>query len=732
MAVRVEGTTLPPRIAGLRLPVVDVSTLVYLPLLIVVAFNFLTLLPELTLASPSLNDDVYHLALVQRATEVISGGGNPIDFWLPNLNLGFPSFTYYQHLPHLFVAALAALTGIRAFDAFNATRVVLMAGFPITVYWSTRRLGLAREEAVCASAACSLFSGGWRYGFEYESYLWRGFGMYTQLWAMHLSFLALACVGVYLDSGRGRLRAVVLLSMLVLSHLVYAYMMAITLGLFLLARGRDGAIARARRLLLTGALTALITSYMWLPFLRASTLLNASPNLAGEKYDSFGAEKILGWLFSGDLIDRGRLPVLTVLVGIGVLSAVRRRTPPERLALLIFGAWLLLYFGRPTWGGAMDLLPLHHGLLLHRFIGSVGIGAILLIGLGGGVAWRFVAGRLQTYPALSIMAPALLMCIAIYPAVQERNAFYAQNALWLRQSNDFIGGNEDAARVVQELKELPPGRVFAGINGIWDQEMKVGFVNMSDLLLFNGLDVFAPTFDASLNGDALWYMDPTSASMLDLFNVRYVVAPTSTLPSPLWRPLLETRQYVLYETTASGYFAIGRTDAALTGSQADFHDAAIDWLMGAGPRLADYPIVDLLGRGNALGFKEQSLQSWHPTSNELTRPGTVISQEAGKSRYDALVQLDSEATVVLKVTYHPGWRAWVDGERVTPFAVMPSMVGVSVPMGEHDVRLQYVSDGTKTWLLLLGGLTLLGVVLAGRIQSARMSGGLPGAPQGVT
>jgi hypothetical protein len=58
--------------------------------------------------------------------------------------------------------------------------------------------------------------------FEYESYLWSGYGMYTQLWAMHLIGIWLGCIQRLLRTGRGYFGAVAASATLVVSHPFYA------------------------------------------------------------------------------------------------------------------------------------------------------------------------------------------------------------------------------------------------------------------------------------------------------------------------------------------------------------------------------------------------------------------------------------------------------------------------------------------------------------------------------
>ena len=110
---------------------------------------------------------------------------------------------------------------------------------------------------------------------------------------------------------------------------------------------------------------------MWLPFATLSPWLNATPYLQPEKYDWYGAPQILTWLTSGDLFDHGRLPVLTLLFAVGVVAALVGRSRAALVTLALFVVWLVVYFGRPTLGSLVDLMPMHDGLLLHRFSGAV-------------------------------------------------------------------------------------------------------------------------------------------------------------------------------------------------------------------------------------------------------------------------------------------------------------------------------------------------------------------------
>jgi len=212
-------------------------------------FNAVELLPELT-ALPNVNDDAAHLLFVERANDAITQGADPVDFWVPDLELGFPQFVYYQHLPHLVVVALdrALLQRVDLVTAFNAVRYVLLVALPLTVFWSMRRMGFTAVAAAIGAAASSLLSSGGRLGFDYDSYVWRGYGVFTQLFAMHLSFITLALLHRVMDRGRGYLAAIVALSALVLSQLLYAYMMAISAVVMAVCASRRSLPIRFARL----------------------------------------------------------------------------------------------------------------------------------------------------------------------------------------------------------------------------------------------------------------------------------------------------------------------------------------------------------------------------------------------------------------------------------------------------------------------------------------------------
>jgi len=673
-------------------------------------FTAIALLPELRRV-PNLNDDAFHFLLVQEAAGALTRGGNIFDFWSPVLELGFPQFLYYQHLPHLFVVFLDRLMlgRVDLITSFNGVRYVLLVGFPITVYWSLRKLGFSQQGSTLAAAMAPLFSGNFNYGFEYDSYIWRGLGMYTQLWAMHLSLASLALLANYLDHGKSRLLAITTLSALILSHLVYAYMTAIS-ALFFLLWGLRPANARVRilRFAVLWGTSALVTAYFWLPFLTSRVYLSASPYLQQWKYDSFGAAVIVPKLVTGALFDHARVPVITGLVAVGLVTALLSRSRQALLAAAFFALWLGLYFGRATWGSLTDLLPLHDGLIMHRFVGGVAIAALMLLAVTGTRLWQLMS-RLGPW---QMPLFALLTVAIMYPALLERHRFYTLNNVFLSRTASALAADPDAKEIINSLQRLPPGRAFAGLRTDWGKEMKLGDLAFSDLLTMHEIPAVSPPYQSlSLNSDLLWDFDYRSRNDYELFNVRYVVAPSKESMPGFLEALERRGKYALYEARPSSYFSIGRSDVALFGRQSEFLPAARNWLRSRISAAHDFPQVRLDGAISVpLDVPSYPLSvAAHllPTLAPRSLPeGTVIDETVGPQFHTANVVLEKAATVVLKVSFHPNWRATVNGMETATRMVMPSYVGIALPPGRHNIVVVYRSDSRRLLLLCFGAAIL--------------------------
>lgn len=669
-----------------------------------VAFNAVTLLPEVLVRPPTTNDDAQHLVFVQRASDALAAGENVLDFWVPELDQGFPEFLYYQNLPHLAVVALhRMLLGLVDIAIlFHLVRYLLLVLFSVTVFWSLRRMDLPPPAAAVAAAAASLLSTNFLYGFDYDSYLWRGFGLYTQLWAMHLTFFALAALWRLIRYGTGFRWAVLALAALGLSHLLYAYMLVFTAAvLFVAIVPRHALRDRLVKVVAAGSAALVATSWMWLPYVLARHYLNVSPYLQPEKLASYGPTTITGWLASGQLTDYGRLPVLLALLGAGAASALWLRTPLARFALGLFVVWLVLYFGPAALGPFAAVLPLRETLLFHRFIGGVHIAAILLFGVAGAALWRLLDAEFSLR-GLAIAGVGLGLLLA--PALVERKAFTDLNTTWMTQTRDRIEADSEIQSILAEL-EGRPGRVYAGLRTGWGDRLGFGIpfrsVHVYQYLTARRFRTVAPPFGgATLNADVQFDFNEQDAGHYDLFDVRWVIAPRDQPMPDFLRLLRATSRYALYAAPSSGHATYVALSARVPA--ADPRALLVSnraFMTSDGPATRTYVRYDYPAASGERG----------PATAGCTDGGKVLSERIMPARMEFTVTCASEATLVLKETYHPNWEVGVDGRRAATFMVSPSFIGVTLPPGEHTVVAEYRSTPLKAPLLAVGLFVLAAV-----------------------
>ena len=451
----------------------------------------------------------------------------------------------------------------------------------------------------------------------------------------------------------------------------------------------------------------LITAYFTVPFLIDKAFLNASPYLQRWKYDSYGANEILGWLLKGDLFDYGRFPVMTIVLVIGIVWAISKRTEPAWLALVLFFGSLLVYFGRPTLGKLADLLPLHDGLLLHRFSAGVDLGAILLIGLGGEWIWRQCAKLPARWsPAIATLAIAILMA----PALRERYHYYSLNTQMMRETKTALDADRDAATIIATLKTLPPGRAYAGLRTNWGNEMKWGSLRFSDLLTFNQIPAVSPPYQSlSLNSDLIWHFNDNEAAHYKLFNVRYVIAPSKLKLTTFFAPIKKTPGYTLYQVDSGGYAQFTHVaDWKTADSQRSLFDRNLAWMLSPDPAASRFIRWSYMGTDPGPGLNPWDLDG--AILNEKVRPGQI----------DEIVRAGHDSTLVFKMTYHPDWHLEIDGREHPGFMVSPSFIGVTVPAGTHVVSANYKSNRLKDFLLVLAPIVVILTLIFGASLSGRL------------
>lgn len=684
--------------------------------------NFWLLAPEVHPALP-LNDGVLHLGLMTRAAETLGTSESILDHWNSNWVLGFPVFEYYQHLPHIAVALIERALGQRIERAtlYNLCFYLVLAVFPAAIYAGLRLIEFSPLAAAFAALCAPLLSSSAIGGFDYQSYVWRGSGMFTQAWGMSLFPLALGAAWHTMRTGKGAGWAVAALAITMVSHVMYGYMAVLSIVILAFVPSldarpgrrasmdgdRDGLPAASPAVLSGGylggvirrgirsgfilGLTAIAIAYFLLPRALNGIALSRSIWIPAETYDSYGMSWVLRALVTGDLLDRNRLPILTGLASVGLAHALVRRRAADRVAWVLFSVWLLLYFGRPTWGALYRLLPLNSDLHLQRFIGGVHFAAIALAGLG--LEQLFIAGagsrslRTDSSTPLRTVVASSAIALALLPAALERNEYMTIDASMIdRNKASFAEANDELNTVFSRLRESTrtvPARVFAGLPGTWGAQAAVGNVPMYALLSLNGFDILGYAYHAmSFGADVQYQFNDHEALHYEIFNVGWVVAPRTWVPPSFLVDTFESPHWIVYRAPTQGFFALADAPIVWRERPHDVYAAAVASLPSSG-----------------LSFAAHA--------------GASRATAAGPSSYRASVDAAQPGHLVFKMTHHPWWRASVDGQPQPLEWVAPGFMAVSVPAGSHQVAFDYTVPSYKRWLVPFGMILLVGCVLFG-------------------
>jgi Gpi18-like mannosyltransferase len=708
----------------------------WLPTALVVltcAFCLVVLRSE-TNAPPNLNDGAFHQQMVRWADGQIGEGRVPLDGWFPDLSLGSSFFHHYQSLPHTLTAYTARATGASPDGTFLWILYLLLALWPISVYWGARLLGWNAWTAVAAAVVSPLLVSKPGYGYEHGSYTWQGYGVYTQLWAMWLLPIAWGLTWRAVAQGRRYAAGAVALALTIACHFITGYLALLTVGVWVLVFG-GSFLRRAARAAIVAGGSLLIASWVLVPLVGDTKSTTQSEFYKGSIFnDSYGAEKVLGWLITGKLFDNGRFPIVTILFFVGVLVCLARvrRDVPARALLGAFTLSLLLFFGRRTWGSLLDIFPGLHDIQIHRFVVGVDLAGILLAGVGLGwlartvfhAARSYVPGR---YAVVATGSAVVLLGLAgLEPAWSERASYDQRDGheIRLQQANDATDGR-DLDRLVDMVKARGDGRAYAGLRSNWGRDYKVGAVPVFAWFADRDVDAIGFTFRtiSSLSNDVEAAFDERNPADYQMFNVRYLILPSDRQPPVPAKRLASRGRHSLWEVATSGYFQVVDRAPPIAANRTNLMTATRGFM---GSNLASrgiYPGVAFAGGASPPSTFAGPAPAAGPA-------GEVASQAETRQDgvFTATVEANRPAVVLLKASYDPRWTVTVDGLPDKPTMMAPSLVGVEVPTGRHAIRFRYKPYGHYPLLLAIGVLTLIGLALIPhRAELRRRFAGLSGA-----
>src|SRR3989344_3921441 len=407
------------------------------------------------------NDNVFQYSLVHRTNWIWENYGCPVSLeCLPNLvdhNVtywaeGYSLPFYYSHLPQIAIVAsyklvispLNSLFGssYSLFQFYSMTKYLLLSLFTLPVFLAFILVGFPVIPSAIAAFFASHYSTDGLYGIDPPSFLWRGYGLTSQLYAM--TFMPLALAFIYrllkLSGLRNFVLSVILLSLTTAGHLgIGIITLLASLPLILIDFNKKNIIYRSRKLLFVFCFFIFTLSYWIIPI-----LLNNNYHIVSFwdpiwKFNSYGWYEVLRQFLNGEIFDWQRIPVITFIVTIGFFILILRSQ--LHVFALSFALMMLLYFGRTTWGGLIDLIPGMKDFHQHRFIVGVHLTSLFLLPL----LFELLINSLKKItnlidknnliPRLSSILAIIIISLLSYFTIKQTINYNSLNHRWITEAN---------------------------------------------------------------------------------------------------------------------------------------------------------------------------------------------------------------------------------------------------------------------------------------------------------
>ena len=209
---------------------------------------------------------------------------------------------------------------------FRWSLYLLLALWPVPVFWAGRLFGLSRWTAAAAAAVSPFLASVPGIGYETKAYVWAGYGVWTQLCASWTLPLAWGFTYRALSSLRRRnlIPAVLFIMVTIALHYETGYLAVVPLVVWPFLVPSD-LWRRLGRAVVVGAASFLASAWVVVPVLVQSHWAAKNQVLEGTGLENgYGARQILHWLFTGRMYDDGRFPVVTILLAVGIAVCIAR------------------------------------------------------------------------------------------------------------------------------------------------------------------------------------------------------------------------------------------------------------------------------------------------------------------------------------------------------------------------------------------------------------------------
>lgn len=675
---------------------------------------------------PPLGDDSSsHITAIARLAQSLETGAG---WWAPDYNLGFPIGLYYQPLPHFVEGTLTFLLGggIAAIWVYKIVTILGLGLYPWSVALGARFIGMNRTIAAFAGVAAPLIIAplttdpDW-FGLTVRSSLI--LALHTQVWGALLLPIALGLVNRVIDGHYRHLApAIIVWTLLCLSHFFYGLAVISVAIIWLFCRPTE-LHRRAGRFLLLGSCVGFCLLFWLIPLASGLQSMGGWPFGDEIRVDGYGFEVFFDALLKGNLLDSvpnivagpfaegefwgwvASVPTLTILVFIGASTALfsfLRKTSYRLLAvaLLISAAFTI---GRAGFGGWVDIFVVNRGVQMFRYLGIFHLMAAWAIGLG-------VYGLLNLVPRKDVWAfivPLVIACLFIPPLIRGGQELATGYRTISDIGMSFHEYGEMADATQQEARANGAGRIFvhprSGLRGHFHSGL-LPFWSAND-----GGESYGVGLHDSLNFYFLEFFHPerdSTADLFELYGFQYIAADAEIDFSHLGaRAHYASVNYTLWrhEERVPLCRPIDVSDE-YEGDPRALREDARAWLNGNGPREGRHPLISV-PPSFGIRFDSEGIHFDVQLSSATSAPvrvgrqttvdgppgsaGELLLDQRSSDRVLCRARMDRPGAVLFRVSYHPFWRALVDGEEAEVFYTFPAFVAIPLDEGEHEVEIQY-------------------------------------------
>jgi hypothetical protein len=218
--------------------------------------------------------------------------------------------------------------------------------------------------------------------------------------------------------------------------------------------------------------------------------------------------------------------------------------------------------------------------------------------------------------------------------------------------------------------------------------------------------------------------DEDNPADYSLFGIRYLLLPTGMKPPVTAAPLIHNGAYALWQLPGNTYVEIVQVTGRISADRADVGAQSLSLLESLLP--GEDSDVQWPGAGPAPEPRARQYSTTAPATLESLGRIASVSPLLGQGELSAEVTMTKAGTLLVAISYDPGWHAWVDGRRAPTEMLAPALVGIPLPAGHYHVVLRYVGFGWYPELWVLGLLALGALAEVGRRQHQVRPGGTQG------